>query len=152
MKLNNRKKVVVTMYLFIIIIVLDILFILSSKYFSIIDKKLLYIIGSLLLIFSIKKLIYLRATSIEVSNHIISVTYGHPLYKIRKPVLELPLRKVLSLKIEKIGLQNVATITIRTKKGVRHFRYSLGTLSSDDVKKLSKIKEFINTSNIKSLN
>lgn len=147
MKINNRKSIAIAMYGFLFIILLDIAFLLVAEKFFAIDDMIQYSLGIAVLILCIWKIATLKSFSVDVSEQIISIKYGHPLSRIRRPALEVPLNKVVSLKTEKAILQNIMVIGISTKKGIRNFYYKIGNLSSNEVEKFKKIIDLIKTHN-----
>jgi hypothetical protein len=148
MKMNNRKEIAFAMYGFVLIILLDILFLLFAKKFIAIDKVLLYSCFFVVFMFCTWRLIMLKTFSLEVSEHILSIKYRHPLVPNHHPVLEVPLRKVIFLKVEKGIINYIMIISINTKRGMRSFYYRLGNLpehQGDKFKKMSDLISYVKT-------
>lgn len=102
--------------------------------------------GCLLIIFvlTVWKIIMVKKISIEISEHILSIKYNHPLSrKLNFPVLEVPLHKVTSCKIEKGTINYFLLININTKRGTKRFCYNLGILSQEQCAHLKKALDFI---------
>ena len=142
MKVNNRREIAMAMYGFILLLVADLLFLIFAAKFVILDKALLYGIFLIVLLFSIWRITTLKTFSLEVSEHILSVKYKHPLAHNNNPVLEVPLQKLISYKIEKGILSYIMIININTRKGTKSFYYRLGTLPKSEVSKFEKMSEF----------
>ncbi len=131
------------MYGFLFIIILDLLLLLFAKKIFAIGDMTLYSVVVAVLIACIWRLVTLKSFSVEVSEQIISVKYGHPLSQIRRPVLEVPLNKVVTIKTEKAILHHIMVIVINTKRGIRSFYYKIGNLPSNEAEKFEKIKDLI---------
>lgn len=143
MKVNNRKEIAIAMYGFFLLLILDILFLVFATKFLILDKATLYGIFLIVFMFSIWRITLLKTFSLEVSEHILSVKYRHPLSANHHPVLEVPLQKVMFYKIER-GLMNyIMTININTKRGMKSFYYRLGTLPKSEASKFNKMSDLI---------
>lgn len=149
MKINNQKEIAIAMYGFLVLIFLDILFLFLGKTIFAIPKLTLYGTFSVILIFSIWRIATLKIFSLEVSEHICTVKYRHPLMNLRQPVLEVPIQKVISLKTEKGLINYILVIGIVTKRGIRNFYYRLGRLPENQNDKFRKISEFIASTNVK---
>ena len=150
MKINNRKEIAFAMYAFFTLIILDIIFLVFATKIFQISKLFLYGSFLVIFIFSLWKIINLKIFSMEVSEHICTVKYRHPLIKVRQPALEVPLQKVISLKTEKGIINYILVIGINTRRGIRNFYYNLGRLPENQNDKFKKISEFIASSRIKS--
>ena len=136
------------MYGFLFIILLDLFFLFFAQQFFKIDDMVLYIACFIVFIFALWRLTTLKVFFLEVSDHIISVKYGNPLSQLRRPVLEVPLRKIVSLKTENGFMDDAILISIKSKRGIRNFQYRIGNLSSTEVEKFNKIKDIIKASSI----
>ncbi|MPS72691.1 MAG: hypothetical protein E2590_05995 [Chryseobacterium sp.] len=147
MKINNRKSIAMAMYGFLFIILLDIVFLLFGKKFFAIDDIVLYSFSIAVFILCVWRIATLKSFSLDVSEQIISVKYSHPLSRVRRPVLEVPLYKVVSMNTEKAILHHIMVIGILTKKGIRNFYYRIGNLPSNEAEKLKRIKDLITTYN-----
>lgn len=152
MKINNRKAVALAMYGFFLLIILDILFLIFAKQFFTINKITLYGCFLVILSFSLYHLIRLRTFSLEVSDHIFSVKYGHPLVKKRHPVLEVPIHKIVSLKTEKGIVTYIFIISVSTKRGIKNFYYRIGQLPENQFDKFKKITESVHNFHLDSRN
>ena len=135
------------MYGFLFIILLDIVFLLFGKKFFAIDDIVLYSFSIAVFILCVWRIATLKSFSLDVSEQIISVKYSHPLSRVRRPVLEVPLYKVVSMNTEKAILHHIMVIGILTKKGIRNFYYRIGNLPSNEAEKLKRIKDLITTYN-----
>lgn len=149
MKINNQKEIALAMYGFFFLILLDILYLFLAKTIFVIPKTVLYSTFLVILIFSIWRIVTLKIFSLEVSEHICTVKYRHPLMKLRQPVLEVPIQKVISLKTEKGLINYILVIGIVTKRGIRNFYYRLGRLPENQTDKFNKISEFIASTHTK---
>lgn len=149
MKINNQREIAIAMYGFFLLILLDLIFLFLAKTIFIIPNTVLYSTFLVILCFSIWRIVTLKIFSMEVSEHICTVKYRHPLMKFRQPVLEVPLQKVISLKTEKGVVNYILVIGIITKRGIRNFYYRLGRLPQNQPDKIKKITEFIASSRIK---
>jgi hypothetical protein len=98
------------------------------------------------------RLVTIKICSVEVSEHIISIKYGHPFSKIRRPVLEVPLHKVISLRTEKGIMDHILLVGINSRRGIRNFHYKLGILSKNEDEKFIRIKELIQSYSINNKN
>lgn len=137
------------MYGFFLLLVLDILFLIFAKQFIVVSKAVLYSTSLLILLFCVWRLAMLKTFSLEVSEHILSVKYEHPLSHIHHPVLEVPLQKVLFFKVEKGIVNYFMVININTKRGMRSFYYRIGNLPEKNTEKLENISNFIKRSRMK---
>lgn len=135
------------MYGFLFIILLDIVFLLFGKKIFAIDNIVLYSFSIAIFILCIWRITTLKSFSLDVSEQIISVKYSHPLSRVRRPVLEVSLYKVVSMNTEKAILHHIMVIGILTKKGIRNFYYRIGNLPSNEAEKLKRIKDLITTYN-----
>lgn len=131
------------MYGFFLLILVDLVFLVFAKKIFVISN--LYLYGSFLslLLFCIWKIVTLKIFSLEVSEHIFSIKYTHPLVKSRQPALEVPLQKVVSVKTEKGVMNYIMVIGINSRRGIRNFYYRLGRLPENQNDKFQKISEFI---------
>ncbi len=150
MKINNRKEVAISLYLFFFIILLDIMFLIVAKKIFAISPILLYSLFLVVFAFSLWRIITLKIFSMEASEHIFTIKYRHPLSKVHQPVLEVPIQKVISLKAEKGVINYILVISIISRKGIRNFYYRLGRLPENQNEKFRKISEFIASSRFKS--
>ena len=143
MKINNKKEIAIAMYGFFLLILVDLVFLVFAKKIFVISN--LYLYGSFftLLLFCIWKIVTLKIFSLEVSEHIFSIKYTHPLVKSRQPALEVPLQKVVSIKTEKGVMNYIMVIGINSRRGIRNFYYRLGRLPENQNDKFQKISEFI---------
>lgn len=143
MKINNKKEIAIAMYGFFLLILVDLVFLVFAKKIFVISN--LYLYGSFfsLLLFCIWKIVTLKIFSLEVSEHIFSIKYTHPLVKSRQPALEVPLQKVVSVKTEKGVMNYIMVIGINSRRGIRNFYYRLGRLPENQNDKFQKISEFI---------
>ena len=145
MKINNRGEIRIAMYLFFFIILLDIAYLIVGEKIWAISPLILYSTFSIIFIFTIYKLMTLKIFSMEVSEHIISVKYMHPLLKKRHPVLEVPLHKVVALRTTKGIITYILTISINTKRGIKNFYYNIGQLPENQIEKFRAISDFVKT-------
>jgi len=143
MKVNNRREIALAMYGFFLLLIVDILFLIFAAKFWKIDKASLYGIFLIIFLFSIWRISLLKTFSLEVSEHILSVKYKHPLAHNHNPVLEVPLQKVMFYRIEKGLLNYIMIININTRRGMKSFYYRLGTLPKSEASKFSKMSDFI---------
>lgn len=150
MKINNKREIALAMYGFFVLILMDILFLLFAPKIISISKLVLYTIFFAVFLFSLWRIVTLKIFSLEVSEHIFSVKYRHPLLQLRHPVLEVPLQKVISLKTEKGVVNYIMVIGINTKRGIRNFYYRLGRLPENQNDNFKKISEFVASSRISS--
>lgn len=149
--MSNTKETSAMMYGFLLLILADIVFIIFAE--TIFEEdQILYGIFMLILLFSVWRIIKLRSFSLEASQHVLSVKYHHPLTRSKKPVLEVPLQKVLSFNIEKGMIDNDLVISIKTRRGIRSFSYSMGAIAEKNIKKLNYISEFIHNSRMEAEN
>lgn len=146
MKINNRRQTAIAMYGLFLIIVLDILFLIFAQHFFKISKTVIYTTFLVIFIFSVWKIVNLKSISLEVTEHIFSVKYNHPLFTVRHPVLEVPLYKIISVKTERELINYILIISIRTKKGIRNFHYGVGQIPKDQQSKFQTISDFVQTS------
>lgn len=146
MKINNKKEVAIALYLFFFIILLDIIFLIVAKKILAISNVFLYSSFLVVLIFSLWKIITLKIFSMEVSEHIFTIKYRHPLSKVHQPVLEIPLQKVTSLQTEKGIINYILIIGVNTRRGIRNFYYRLGRLPENQNENFRKISEYISSS------
>lgn len=146
MKINNWKAVAIAMYGFFFLILMDILFLAFSKQFFNLNKTTLYGCFLVILIFSLWQIIKLKSFSIEVSEHIFSLKYNHPLFRSQQPSLEVPLSKIISLKTEKGILNSILIISVNTKRGIRNFYYDVGKLPSTEPEKFKNLLDFMTDS------
>ncbi|WP_028122379.1 hypothetical protein [Epilithonimonas tenax] len=145
MKINNQKEIATAMYGYFLLILLDILCLLFLNKFIPISKTTLYGCFFGILIFSIWRLVKLRRFSLEVTEHIFSVKYTHPLMKSRQPILEVPIQKIISLRSEKEIINYILIVSINTKRGIRNFHYDIGQLPENQFDKFKSISEFVKT-------
>lgn len=150
MKINNKKEVVYTMYGFLFLMILDLAVLTFSRKFSASIDEYLYILISLIFGFCVWRIAILKIFSMEVSEHIFSVKYRHPLLQNHHPVLELPLEKVISIKTEKGILNHILLISIKSRKGIKNFYYRLGKLPENQPGKFKEISNFIHSSKMES--
>ncbi|MNK30372.1 hypothetical protein D3C87_487890 [compost metagenome] len=150
MKINNSKEVFFTMYGFLFLLILDLILLIFSTKFSYISDEYLYVFFALIFVFCIWRIATLKIFSMEVSEHIFSVKYRHPLLQNNHPVLELPLEKVISLKAEKGILNYILLISIRSRKGIKSFYYRLGKLPENQSSKFKEISNFIHSTRMES--
>ncbi|WP_379970041.1 hypothetical protein [Epilithonimonas sp. UC225_85] len=143
MKINNRKQTAIVFYGFLLIVLLDLLFLKFAGKFFAINNMILYSSFLLVFIFSFWKIISLKSFSMEVSDHIISIKYNHPMVKLRHPVLEVPLHKVISVETKKGIVDCILVIGINTRRGIKNFYYKLGKLSEKQTEKYRQISEAI---------
>jgi len=148
MKINNQKEVAIALYLFFFIILSDIVFLIVAKKIFAISHIFLYVFFLIVFLFSLWRILTLKIFSMEVSEHIFTVKYRHPLSKFRQPVLEVPLQKVTSLQTEKGIINYILIIGVNTRKGIRNFYYRLGRLPENQNEKFKKISEFIASSRV----
>lgn len=143
MKINNRKEIAIAMYGFFLLILVDLAFLVFAKRMFAISN--LYLYGSFftILLFCIWKIVTLKIFFLEVSEHIFTIKYTHPLVKSRQPALEVPLQKVISIKTEKGVMNYIMVIGINSRRGIRNFYYRLGRLPKNQNEKFKKISEFI---------
>lgn len=101
----------------------------------------------MILILGVWSLMHLRFFLIEISEHVISIRYVHPFKKRTNiTVLEVPLEKVISYKIERGILSNFLILDIDTNRGKRSFYYQIGILKK---KESNRFRNLLNS--IKSL-
>ncbi len=148
MKINNKKEVAIALNLFFFIILLDIVFLIIPKKILPISQVFLYSSFLIVLIFSLWRILTLKIFSMEVSEHIFTIKYRHPLSKVHQPALEVPLQKVASLQTEKGVINYILIIGVNTRKGIRNFYYRLGRLPENQNEKFKKISEFIASSRL----
>jgi len=151
-KMSNTKETSAMMYGFLLLILADIVFIIFAETIFDVEDQILYGIFMLILLFSVWRIIKLRTFSLEASQHVLSVKYHHPLTRSKKPVLEVPLQKVLSFNIEKGMMDNDLVISIKTRKGIRSFSYNMGAIPEKNIEKLNYISEFIHSSRMEAEN
>src|SRR6218665_1981360 len=149
MKINNRRKTILAMYGLLFLILLDLVFLIFAEQIFKIDDMVIYCSCAIIFVLVLWRLITIKFISVEVSEHIISVKYGHPFSQIRKPVLEVPLHKVISLKTKKGIMDHMLLIGINSRRGIRNFHYKIGNLSKSEAEKITNIKEFIKSYSIK---
>ncbi len=145
MKINNQKEILTAMYGYFLLILLDILCLAFLNKFIAISKTTLYGGFLVVLVFSIWRIVKLRRFSLEVTEHIFSVKYTHPLMQSRQPILEVPIHKIVSLRSEKEIINYVLIISINTKRGIRNFHYDIGQLPENQFDKFKSISEFVKT-------
>lgn len=138
------------MYGFLFLMVLDLAVLMFSKRFSSNIDEYIYISIALIFGFCVWRIAILKIFSMEVSEHIFSVKYRHPLEHNNHPVLELPLEKVISVKTEKGILNHILLISIRSRKGIKNFYYRLGKLPENQPGKFKEISNFIYSSKMES--
>lgn len=144
--MSNKKETAALMYGFLFLILSDIIFLIFGKTFFHIENQLLYCIFILVLVFSVWRIIKLRIFYLEASSHVLSVKYYHPLRDKKKPVLEVPLHKVISLKIERKIMETKLNLNIKTRKGIRTFSYHIGTFAPGNNQSLETIEKLISDS------
>lgn len=138
------------MYGFVFLLILDLILMFFLTKFSSISDEYLYVFFALIFIFCIWQIATLKIFSMEVSEHIFSVKYRHPLIQKRHPVLELPLEKVISLKTEKGLINYILLISIKSRKGIKNFYYNLGKLPENQSSKFKEISNFIHSTRMES--
>lgn len=148
MKINNEKEIAFAMYGFLLLIILDLPFVIFAEKFLNIDQSTVYVIFLVILIFSVWKIFTLKTFALEVSEHIFSVKYSHPLFRSRHAALEVPLRKVISIKTEKGFINYILIISINTKRGIRNFYYRIGQLPESQFDKFTNTIDMVKTSYI----
>lgn len=131
------------MYGFFLLILVDLAFLVFAKKMFAISNMYLYGSFFTILLFCIWKIVTLKIFSLEVSEHIFTIKYTHPLVKSRQPALEVPLQKVISIKTEKGVTNYIMVIGINSRRGIRNFYYRLGRLPKNQNEKFKKISEFI---------
>ncbi|MBP6577739.1 MAG: hypothetical protein KA796_02280 [Chryseobacterium sp.] len=146
MKINNRKEVTLKLYGFFFLLLLDLLFLILSQQFFPSSEEFYYTSFVIIFIFCMWRIIKLKIFSLEVSKHILSVKYRHPLAQNRQPVLELPLHKVIAMKTEKAVINYILSISISSRKGIKNFYYRLEQMPENQPEKYNQIAEFIKTS------
>lgn len=146
MKINNRKEIATVMYCFLSLIFLDLLFLVFAKQFLNIQQSIVYVIFLVIFIFSGWRIFTLKSFALEVSEHIFSVKYSHPLSSSRNPALEVPIEKVISLKTEKGVMSYILIISINTKRGIRNFYYRIGKLPENQSEKFRNTIDLVKTS------
>jgi len=152
MKINNRKEIAIAMYGFFLLIILDILFLIFAIQFLKISKMAIYGCFLVILVLALYNLIKLRNFSLEVSEHIFSVKYGHPLLKNLHPVLEVPIHKIISLKTEKGIIAYILIISVSTKRGIRNFYYKIGQLPENQFERFKEITDSVKDTHINNQN
>lgn len=148
MKINNRKEIATAMYSFLLLIFLDLLFLIFARQFINIRQSSVYVIFLVIFVFFVWKIMTLKIFSLEVSDHIFSVKYSHPLFRSRQPALEVPIEKVISLKTEKGIITYILVISINTKRGIRNFYYKIGQLPENQFDKFKNTMDLVKTSYI----
>lgn len=143
MKINNRKEIERAMYGFLFLIILDLFFLIFAKIFLNILQSTVYIIFLVIFLFSVWKILTLKSFALEVSEHIFSVKYSHPLFRSRYPDLEVPVEKVISLKTEKGIINYILIISINSKRGIRNFHYRIGQLPESQFDKFRNTMELV---------
>jgi len=143
MKITNRKEITISMYLLFSLILLDITLLFFAKKIAGSPNYINYTIFSAVFLFSLWKLVGLKIFMMEVTDHIISIRYNHPLLDLRKTVLEVPMQKVVSFEIEKILLSYIVIVAISTKKGTRKFYYKIGNLPQYEQEKFRRISAIL---------
>jgi len=94
----------------------------------------------MILVLSVWHLFIVKYFQLEISEHVISIKYGHPFSKtFNFPVLEIPVEKVSSCKIEKGLINSFLVINIHSKRGIKSFYYRLGILSEKQTDNFKKV-------------
>ncbi|MDP9956107.1 hypothetical protein J2X97_001744 [Epilithonimonas hungarica] len=148
MKINNRRKTILAVYGFSFILLLDFIFLFFADRFLKMNDTTLYVICFIIFLLASWRLITLKLFSLEITEHIISVKYGNLFSQLKRPVLEVPLQKVVSLKIDKEIMDRILLISIKSKRGIRNFHYRIGSISNTEAEKFEKIKNIIKASSI----
>ena len=144
MKINNRKNIRLMMYSFFFILFVDILCLALVEIFSTVHNYFLYLVFFAVFVITIWRILILKTLSIEISEHILSIKYSHPLSRTPdRPVLEVPLQKVRSGKIRKNIFSYFLIVNINTKRGIRSFYYRLSILSCKQIDDLRKALDSI---------
>lgn len=140
MKLSNKKNIRITMYILLLLLFLDIVFLCTAKVFFKVNNNLVYILLFLIFVMIVWKLSVLKVTEVDISEHIISVKLRRPFLQIRKvtPVLEVPIDKIESCKMRKGFMDSFLVITINTKKRKRIFYYRMGFLTKRQIENYQK--------------
>lgn len=138
------------MYGFLFLLLLDLILLIFSFKISFISDEFVYVFFALIFGFCVWRIAILKIFSMEVSEHIFSVKYRHPLLQDNHPVLELPLEKVISLKTEKGVINYILLISIRSRKGIKSFYYRLGKLPENQSGKFKEISNFIHSTRMES--
>ena len=142
MKLSNHKMIKMTMFGLFCILFLDIIFVVIAKVIDL-EHSFIYFTFVALLILVVWRMMKLKVFSIKISEHVISIKYSHPLGKRTDiPVLEVPLEKVNSYKIERGIVSNFLILNIDTNRGNKSFYYQLGILKE---KENSRFRNILNS-------
>ncbi len=139
-KVSNKKNAIFVTYCLFFILSLDLLCLLFLSKMQPENHSILYV--CLLLIFGLIfwRIVFTKAFSIEVSDYLLSIKYGHPFSKsLNFPVLEVPFEKVASYRIERGLVDYYLIVNIQSKKGKKKFYYRLGILFGTQIEKLKKI-------------
>ncbi|KFC18001.1 hypothetical protein [Epilithonimonas lactis] len=147
MKLSNQKTTKMIMFGLFCILFLDIAFMIIAKVLDV-DHIILDLISYLILILGIWRIMRLKVFSVEISQHVLSIKYSHPLgKKTNIPVLEVPLEKVSSYKIERGIVSNFLILNIKTNRGKKSFYYQLGILKEKEYSRFRNIFNSIKSNN-----
>jgi hypothetical protein len=145
MKLGNKKAISTMVYCLFFILSLDMVIgivgLLSGW-------KAVFFSCIVVLVFTVWRLFKLRYFQLEISEHIISIKYKHPFSKLfNVPVLEVPIQKVQSWKIEKGLGCCFLIIKINTRRGTKGFYYRLGSLSRKQINDFKKTLDSLKSDN-----
>lgn len=139
-KVSNKKKTIIVTYCLFCILAIDLLCLLFINKMQQASGTLLCV--SLLLIFGLIlwRIVYTKAFSIEVSEYLISIKYGHPFSKaLNFPVLEVPFEKVASYRIERGFVDHYLIVNIQSKRGKKSFYFRVGILYGKQTERLKKV-------------
>ncbi len=127
------------MYILLLLLFLDIVFLCTAKVFFKVNNNLVHILLFLIFVMIVWKLSVLKVTEVDISEHIISVKLRRPFFQIRKvtPVLEVPIDKIESCDMITGFMNSFLVITINTKRK-RIFYYRIGFLTKRQIENYQK--------------
>ena len=134
MKISNEKQIKSRIFFLLTIIFFDLIGLGSLLFIINSDINVLFITALvILLILTILMFLRLRYFIYENSGEVLSVKYFHPLKVRPLPVLEIPQKKLISIKIKKIIFGKKIEINIATRSGKKTFIYRVSGIKSRDI-------------------
>lgn len=144
MKVSNQTQIRLLLCGYLILLLIDIVFLKFGSIVIAVNQSLLYTVFALTALFIIWRISLLRSFELETTEHIFSIKYGHPLSGELKQIIEVPLQKILFLKIEKGLINNFLIVSINSKKGMKNFYFRTGLRTDKELETLKTITKLGN--------
>lgn len=133
MTINSKKE----LFFYTVLIVLGMMC--MGMLYLLHSNKGFILISGIITYCSLWRIYHLRNLKIEISQHVFSVKYWHPIWgNERYPSLELPIEKIKSYRIYRKGACSYFVIFLVSKKGLKKQIYNLGVVSAFQLNNLTK--------------